>query len=161
MLQLIRKHFIFFDSLASIIFVVVLALLNHFVFPSFQILVVTPDKDYGDLYLTLSTIYAGLLGFIITAGAIIFSIDSGKRIDVLRKSPFFSQIFNSYLNASFWLLATTVLVLAIYVHTDTSKPSAMILLLIVGTVILNIVKGCRAVSLLKKVYKLSDKINGD
>lgn len=156
-----RRHFIGFDTCKALVVMLAIVLIQEVFDFNLHINLASTGRDFGDLYIALASIYAGLLGFIITAGAVIFSIDTGKRIEMLRKSPYFSQIFSSYISASLWLLVGALIMLGLFAYTDPQAPTTLTSYALLATVLLNVLKCWRAVSLLKKVYTLSSKNHGD
>ncbi len=156
-----RRHFLYFDVIESALFTAVIFATLKFTGTARLFEFTSSVRDYGALFLNLASIYASLLGFIIAAAAIIFTIDSGKRIDALRQSQYFPQVFDSYLNSSFWLFLGTITMLALYTYTDPSTQPRWSFYATLFTLVVSSVTIWRALSLLRRVFGISSKALGD
>lgn len=155
-----EKYFIYFDTFGVLFLIVVIASISR-IFQFNLPLPLGEGVEYGSLYLEIASIYAGLLGFMIAIGSIVFSIDSGKRIEALRKNPNFSQILDTYISASRWLAIGAFAMIVIYIYTDHKNPNEFTKYIFLGSLIIAAVKGWRAVTILKKIFSLSAKSKGD
>lgn len=152
-------HFIGFDTLGAVFVSAILFLIVRI--SSLQSLLedaLLHNNNFGDIYLALAGIFAGLLGFIIASGAIIFTIDDGPRINLLKRNPYYNQVLFVYISASKYLMLATLLCLVLFIFANDSKHSIYLyliifLLLLIGT------KVWRCINILKRIFLLSTKSN--
>ena len=75
----------------------------------------------GNLYRTVATIAASLLGFSITATSIIFGLSSHERLELLRDSPHYPALWSTLIQTILSLAGLTVMtILSLLLDKDSS-----------------------------------------
>ena len=72
-------------------------------------LLVLLDGNRGELYATVSKLTGALLGFALTSMSVLFGLTQSDRYALLRRSPYYRQVYGIYLNSVFYLGMATVL----------------------------------------------------
>jgi hypothetical protein len=87
----------------------------------------------GGLYTTLLTVEATLLGFVVAVLTIVLGYAQASRFEVIRKSPYWTALFESYTRAVRWTAYATVLFLiGLLVDRDSSPHPVVTALCMAG-----------------------------
>lgn len=87
----------------------------------------------GDLYTTLLTVEATLLGFIVAVLAIVLGYAQASRFEIVRKSPHWTSLFKSYTRAMRWsAYATALFLIGLLGDRDSSPHPIVTALCMVG-----------------------------
>ena len=85
-------------------------------------LLVLLDGNRQLLYETVSKLAGALLGFAITSMSVLFGLTQSDRYALLRRSPYYRQVYAIYLNTAFYLGTATVLGL-VGLFADHGQPA--------------------------------------
>lgn len=97
-----RRHFMWFDLLeAWALTSLALYFAHHLGF--WDRLLAALCVHHSDFYGALASVIGSLLGFTITAAAVLLSFVSTPQLDVVRKSPRYSDLWATFLAAMRWL----------------------------------------------------------
>jgi hypothetical protein len=87
----------------------------------------------GGLYTTLLTVEATLLGFVVAILTIVLGYAQASRFEVVRKSPYWTALFESYTRAVRWTAyATALFLIGLLVDRDSSPHFSMTALCTAG-----------------------------
>ncbi len=108
----------------------------------------------GQIYGTLASICGSLLGFVIATLSVVLGFNTSRRLDVLRKSTYYKQLWSVFTSAIRVLAFTTCAwLLALFVDRDSS-PNLFILVLCFGATFLAVLRLGRAVWVLERIVEI-------
>lgn len=115
----------------------------------------------GNVYRTVATISASLLGFSITATSIIFALSSHQRLELLRTSPRYSDLWSTLIQTILSLAGLSVTTIAsLLVDKDSSPvpwPAAWMFVPFFFFVALSIARLLRTIWLLDRLTRIISK----
>ncbi len=76
----------------------------------------------GDIYGALASIFGSLFGFAITATSIVLGFSGSERLTVLRDSPYYQDLWDTFLSTIKWLGVATILALIALVFDRDTIP---------------------------------------
>jgi len=91
----------------------------------------------GDLYTTLLTVEATLLGFIVAILAIVLGYAQASRFEIVRRSPHWTSLFESYTRAVRWSAYATALFLIGLLGDRDSSPHPVVTALCVAGLLMS------------------------
>lgn len=142
--DLLKKYFIFYDSFKAFFYSLLIWIMLLRVIPENKL-------DFHALFNEFYPAYVSLCGFLITAFAVLISINDGDKIEKLKERDQYKQVFDIFYSAMSWL--TFLIVLSIFCNFIESNICFGLFVLILG-VVLPIIKIGRAVWILKEIFSL-------
>lgn len=108
----------------------------------------------GQIYGTLASICGSLLGFVIATLSVVLGFNTSRRLDILRKSKYYKQLWNVFTSAIRVLAVTTCAwLLALFIDRDTS-PNLFVLVVCFGATFLAVLRLGRAVWVLERIVEI-------
>lgn len=107
----------------------------------------------GDIYGALASIFGSLFGFAITAASIVLGFSGSERLAVLRESPYYDDLWDTFLSTIKWLgLATAVALVALVLDRSEMPRFFLVHAALFATVIVTL-RLARSVWILERVIK--------
>ena len=101
-----QRHFMSVDTIVSIIVALLIWMGHRYL--GFSSLIVSFSENYQTLYGTLASVCGSLLGFVVTAVSIIFSLLPRRVFRVLIDSGHHQTLFNIFFNSVLFLALATI-----------------------------------------------------
>jgi len=114
---------------------------------------ITP-KISGTLFSTLASIFGSLLGFVITAAAIVISFLGSPSMSVLKKSAHFPKLWKIFFATSRALGVSTVFALACIIDDVTAALGPITVYILIALCILTFLRVISCLWVLEKVVEL-------
>ena len=105
------QNFLLYESAMSLVLVTCAVLFTEFVWGRDQLRELL-DGRRELWYSTVSSIAGSLLGFVITGLSVLFALTQSDQYTLLRRSPYYRQIYTIYLNTVLFLGMVTLIGLA-------------------------------------------------
>lgn len=93
----------------------------------------------GGLYTTLLTVEVTLLGFIVAILAIVLGYAQASRFEIVRRSPHWTSLFESYTRAMRWSALASVLFLVGLLADRDSSPHPLVTALCISGLLMSAV----------------------
>lgn len=106
------------------------------------------------IYGTAASIFGSLLGFVITAFAIVFSVSSSERLSLLRQSPFYKQLWDIFTSSIRATGLGTLLALVSLVADRDSHPIPLLQLFTIFALMLVALRFTRMIWIVGEIVKL-------
>lgn len=105
----------------------------------------------ADIYGTLASIFGSLFGFAITATSIVLGFSGSERLAVLRDSPYYQDLWDTFLSTIKWLgIATILALIALVFDRNEASLSTVIYAVFFASVIVTL-RLMRSVWILQRV----------
>lgn len=111
------------------------------------------EDGRGDIYSTLASIFGSLFGFIITATSIVLGFSGSDRLAVLRESPYYQDLWDTFLSTIKWLGAATAVALIAVIFDRGQEPVFFLIHAVFFATIIVVLRLVRSVWILEKVIK--------
>ena len=156
-----RKHFLSVELVIAAMITAGLTLWWRFGFGA-RVLNSIVHGNRSSIYGTLASIFGSLLGFAITALSVVLGFSSSERLQVLRQSKYYGQLWAVFTSSIRVLGATTIAWLIALFFDRDSKARPLILVLCMGFSFLSVLRVARCVWVLERIVEvLTDKAKTD
>lgn len=112
-------------------------------------------KERSDIYRTLATVASSMLGFSLTATAIIFGLTSQDRVSRLSKHPGFSIVWRVYFQMAMGFGLLVILAFAGILWDDHGNSSSVIRIFVFGTALFVMFRVTEAIAIMKALVTLA------
>jgi hypothetical protein len=107
----------------------------------------------SQIYGTLASIFGSLLGFVITALSVVLGLSSSERLNVLRASRYYQQLWDVFTSAIRVLGVSTILWLGALFFDRETAPKPLLLVACLGISFLATLRLARCVWVLERIVE--------
>jgi hypothetical protein len=147
-----EAHFLTLEFLLAGIFALLIILWSEIIDRGYFLNSILTSRT--DLYGTLSTIQGSLLGFSITAVSIIIGYASNPKLEIVKKSKHYPDLWNVFKSAMIILTISTVLSLVGLIFDRENRTFNVLLYLNLFTTILSFFRMGRCIWVLVNIIKI-------
>ncbi|ADD02674.1 hypothetical protein TthWC1_1682 [Thermoanaerobacter thermohydrosulfuricus WC1] len=152
-IKFLNRHFM----LKDFIFSVIVTLLFLYITKEFKYenaIINLFDGIRQQLYGTMTGFFGTLLGFIITGLSILITMSDNKKINVLKRSKYYIQVYKSFIYTSLYLaLATVISLIGLVIDKDIS-PHLFYLYILFWSSIISFISIIRCIWILDRMIQL-------
>lgn len=153
-----RRNFLEVELGVAVLIGVAAAVWGYF-FGGNQFIYEVLGDGRGDIYGALASIFGSLFGFAITAVSIVLGFSGSERLAVLRGSPYYDDLWDTFLSTIKWLgFATAVALVALVLDRDEMPMFVLVHAALFATVIVTL-RLARSVWILEQVIKALTRIS--
>lgn len=156
LINYLNKHLVLKDLIYSVIITLIFYyIVNEYEYQKIIINLFTGIRQ--QLYGTMTSFFGSLLGFIIAGLSILITMGDNEKINVLKMSIYYKQIFKSFIYASLYLaLATIISLIGLIIDKDTS-PHLFYLYIFIWSLTISFISIIRCIWILDKIIQLKTK----
>ncbi|MFZ7133118.1 MAG: hypothetical protein ACOWWR_12230 [Eubacteriales bacterium] len=145
-----KRHFLTYEFLFPVLFVLAFALITEFGIHS-NLIDPWLNSIRKDLYVTIASIAGALLGFAITAISIAIAFMNQERFEIIRKSKHHHTLYQVFFAAIKYLAITTVASIIGLIIDRDNNPQHWITYISIAGVLLSVVALVRCVWVLENI----------